>query len=134
MLGNIVVLVFLAAVIGLGVRSLATGDTRFGWGMFSHQADWSLSYSWVLEGGELEPFEVPELGDRLWYLEDDGPRSTRYGIGAVRSWVRGYLEHLYSEQRPDGAVGVQAELRYAIDGGPTHVDVLTYPEGHEVGG
>jgi hypothetical protein len=47
----VVVIGFLSLVIGLGARSIVTGDGRYGWGMFKHQVEYDIDYQWVLRDG-----------------------------------------------------------------------------------
>ena len=47
------VTLFCLIMIGLGVRSLATQDARFGWGMFVHLVEYEIEYFRESENGEV---------------------------------------------------------------------------------
>lgn len=124
--GNVVIVVFLVGAISLGVRSLLTQDSRFGWGMFSHHTSYSLTYSWVMADGSLVEFDADEDLEERQTIIDSGSHSTRYGVGAVRAWIRSYLDHKY-EHRPEGVVAVQAQMDYRINDGALRTETLRHP-------
>lgn len=131
---NAVVVLFVASLVALGVRSQLTEDTRFGWAMFSHQTDFIVRYEWVDASGEPRTVDgtADDLPGRQSIISGDAYHSTRYGVGAVRRWVTTYLDHLYHERRPPDAVSVRARIAYRIDGrltadGDHELEVLSVP-------
>ncbi len=126
---HLVVLLFVGALFGFGVRSLVTADSRFGWGMFSRNLAYMIEYAWVYEDGsrtrhvpgdELQGKATqlaPRRGQSVFHHGDRRSRNTRYGLGTVRSWIRSYLAYLYQdeERRPAEAVAIEARLHYAIN-------------------
>ncbi len=107
---QVVVVVFITLLTGLGVRSVCTQDARFGWGMFVHKTEYEISY-YRFEGEQAVKFRPlkglkGEVARRLTKSS-----YTWYGIGAVRSWVQAYLNYL--SQNEDGVF--EAEIQYRIN-------------------
>ncbi len=125
------VLSYLGILIGLGIRSLVLDDARFGWGMFSSQANYRVEYYWIDEEGHRTPHRT---GEELRRGEPEQvasrvPHLTRYGIGAVRGWVQSYLRFLYDQKRPEGMRQICAEMEYRINlSGANQTLTLTYPD------
>jgi hypothetical protein len=115
-LGNAIVIAFLAMQLFFGFRSLVLEDARLGWGMFGYQVNYTVSYEWVLRDGTTRKQPGRDLAGRtLKYLDDTRPHRTRYGRGAIRGWTRSYLEYLYEKYLPEDAVGVRAVVAYRIN-------------------
>lgn len=136
-LRQLLVLAFLGGLVGLGVRSLVLHDARFGWGMFTHHVEYRLEYAWILEDGEREPYDARrpysrtlKLAGRARYLSAARRRSTRQGIGALRSWIAAYLEDAYAS-RPPRARALEARLEYSINRGDEASEVLVFPAREE---
>ena len=130
---HVIVIGFTVSLIGFGMRSLVTHDSRFGWGMFSEETNYRLSYAWVFPDGRLRPF-VPQKGDilkgRAWrWLRSGRANQTRYGRGTVRSWVKGFLRTMVQVYPLEGAVGMRAILRYRLnEAGEAAEEMFTYPD------
>ena len=102
-------LLFPALLVGLSVQAYVRDDAPFGWGMFSRDVEYSIAYTY--DGASYTPVD---LRGRARAIAGE-PMHTRDGVGAVRRWVRGYLR---------AHPGVEAELRYRVDGGPERVERL----------
>ncbi len=127
--GHLVVMLFVVALLGGGIRSLITADSRFGWGMFSRNMAYMIEYSWVhADGSRTKHVPGDELqgkgselaargGQTVFRHSDPRSRNTRYGLGTMRCWIRSYLSYLYRDEarRPAGAVAIEARLHYAIN-------------------
>jgi len=113
---NAVVVAFLGLLVGLGIRSLVLEDARLGWGMFAYQTNYSVSYEWVLADGTTRKQAARDLAGRtLKYLDDKVAHRTRYGRGAIRCWMRSYLDYLCATYLPADAVGARAVVTYRIN-------------------
>jgi hypothetical protein len=112
---------FLAASVGLCLRSFVTDDARFGWGMFGSRIAYTVHYEWVLEDGARVAHspgsELRGIARRLTQADRAPwrPRSFYYGTGALRGWIRSYQRWLCRHRRPAGAVAIEARLRMAIN-------------------
>ena len=124
-----IVVLFLAALAGLGLRTIVLDDARFGWGMFSKQLDHRTKYYWVLDDGTRV---ATPLGRELAYpaskINDRWRHISRYSLGAVRTWVDGYLRYQFEHHRPADAQAIEAEVRYQVNRtGPVRTLALRYP-------
>lgn len=118
----------LAAGFGLCLRSFATDDARFGWGMFGSRIAYTVHYEWVLEDGARVAHspgsELRGIARRLTQpeLAPWKARSFYYGTGALRGWIRSYQRWLCRHRRPAGAVAIDARLRTVVN--PTTADSI----------
>ncbi|MCA9418688.1 MAG: hypothetical protein KC917_20605 [Candidatus Omnitrophica bacterium] len=134
MFRNFLVIGYLSALLFLGVRGYLLEDTRFAWGMFRNQINYTVSYSWETESGERIQYKS---GDELKRGEPrmvSSRRShrTRYGIGAVRDWTYSYLKYLWEEHRPEDAVSIEAVIEYRINKGDELIsETYRYPPRRE---
>ena len=115
-----------ALLIGLPLRSLLQRDARFGWGMFGENTRYLVVYEWVFADGSRQPHfpngtlrgmaakVAPRQPESAFADSAQRSRRTRYGLGAIRHWIRQYQGHLFP-QRPAGAVAIEARLFYAIN-------------------
>ena len=62
---HVVVFAFLAIIVSLGIRTLAFQDARLGWGMFSYQMNYQMSYAWALSDGTTRPESGLDLEAKL---------------------------------------------------------------------
>lgn len=132
-LRQLVVLSFILLLTGLGVRSLVLQDSRFGWGMFTHHTRFEIQYHWILEDGTRERYRTKnppdpklKLKGRATYLRDGKSRTTRQGIGALRSWLAAYMKDVYASG-PDDVVALETRLVYTINRGEEKTEILRYP-------
>ncbi len=114
---NLLILFYILSLVSLGVRSYFTEDTRFGWGMFRNQIDYRIQYFWVMESGERVPHragsELKRGGPRL--ISSTSNHRTRYGVGAVRTWMASYMEFVWNESPPQGSQSLEATLKYRVN-------------------
>lgn len=115
-LPNAIVIAFVTMLASLGIRSLILEDARLGWGMFGYQTNYTVSYEWILRDGSTRKQPGRDLAGRtLKYLDDTLPHRTRYGRGAIRGWMRSYLEYMHEHYLPPDAVGIRAVVSYRIN-------------------
>jgi len=111
------------------VRSLVTNDTRFGWGMFSSQVQYVVSYDWVLADGNVVTY-IPgtELKGRTRGRLLPGSHTTNYAYGAAASWVKGYARYMYRHNAPLEAIAFQAIMLHRTnkEGGYKET-IIRYP-------
>jgi len=126
---HLVVIGFLGGVVGLGVRSIVTGDGRYGWGMFAHQAAYDVGYQWVLrDGGAVRYRPGPELRGAARRISGERRRRTCYSIAAVQAWIDGYAKHMAASHAPRDAVAFRAVMTYQINrDGQVKRAVLEHP-------
>lgn len=127
---SLLVLGFIALNSVLAVRSWLLEDARLGWGMFSYQTNYSVSYEWVLRDGSVRPQPALDVAGRaLKYVGDDAVHRTRYGLGGIRSWLDSYARYMHEEHRPLDAVAFRAVVDYVINKRGAHRRmVVQYPE------
>ena len=122
--GQVLVVLCLLGLLGLGVRSLVAGDGQFGWGMFAYNTEYLLEYRWLMaDGGRAIYIPGKELQAKAAQLAphprsttlDPIPRRTWYTLGGLRRWIPAYLAYLYDGRRPAGAIAIEARLRYVIN-------------------
>ena len=119
---------FLGVFVTLGVRTLVAQDARLGWGMFTYQINYQLSYEWVLEDGTTRPQQAIDLDGKVRsYIGDSRSRRTRYGRGALRSWLRCYCRHMHRERRPADAIAFRAVASYTVNHGEPQEMIVEYP-------
>jgi len=131
-ISNALIVLYVLALVGLGVRSYLTQDSRFGWGMFRNQIDFEIEYTWVKENGGREGHETGgELrGSEPRLIASGGTHRTRYGIGAVKSWTSSYLEYLWLHERKEEAIRIEADIHYQINReGDRKVETIAFPRG-----
>ncbi len=123
------VILYLVAMMALGCRSLVLKDAQFGWGMFSRQINYTVRYRWVIDDGSpIKYWTGHELRRENRGVNDFERHQTRYGIGAVRRWIRRYLQFVYETHNFDGVVAIQAELRFQVnlDDDSSTQEIITY--------
>lgn len=131
---QVVVITFLIALIGLGVRGLVADDSRYAWGMYGRDMAYSVKYEWLDADGRaithIPGRELRSSARRALYPQraDGQPRTrrTRYPAGTLRAQMRAYLRHLYEHHRPENARALRLTWRYAYDytGRGTGVEVI----------
>ena len=124
---NLYVTVVVLILITLGIRSLITGDSRWGWGMFKEQVNYEISYSWVQTDGNILPFSPGrELrGKASELLRDTG--NTRYGYFTAISWLKAYMTELPGlVDVPPKAQIFRAVFDYKLNKKLSGVDTLNY--------
>jgi hypothetical protein len=100
----------------LGVRSLATDDVRFGWGMFREAVVLDADYAWVLRDGTLRPhWPGSELRGPARMLDGRPDRLHTYGRGAMRAWVAGYARWRARHDPPPDAVAFRAVVDWRVN-------------------
>lgn len=126
---------------GLAAWSFTTGDSRFGWGMFSRNTEYGIQYRWILEDGSqvrFQPGKELRSGSRKIHTprrHRSRRRNTRYGLTTLRTWIAGYIEWMYQNKRHEGAAAIEATVLYRVDeipgpgGRPPDRFVVRYPEG-----
>jgi hypothetical protein len=125
---HLVPIALIALNVALGVRTLAVQDARLGWGMFSNQMNYQTGYEWVLADGSTRPEAGLDLrGKTKGYLGETRSHRTRYGVGAMRTWLHAYVRHMYRNRRPPDAVAFRATVDYQINFGEDRQLVVTYP-------
>ncbi|MEM7480684.1 MAG: hypothetical protein AAF481_05890 [Acidobacteriota bacterium] len=109
-------MLLLGILVPLGVRSLVTDDSRYGWGTFGRQTIYTLTYLWEFEDGRREIYEPGDelRDDARKLLDSPRQRNTRYGPGAIPIWIRAYGRYMW-ERRPAEARAFHAVLRYEFD-------------------
>lgn len=122
--GQAVVGLFLIALAGFALRAFGIGDSRGGWAMYSYNVQYIISYEWKFADGRREPYfpgkEIQGSAHRLKMktpesLDSIRASNSRYGLWALQSWIRNYVDYLYQHQRPEGAIEIVATLRYAVN-------------------
>lgn len=126
---SLIAVSFVVTLLSLGVRSLVTQDTRFGWGMFSHQTSFVITYDWVFPDGSHKQIldTRTDLPGRQSIISGGRFHTTRYGVGAVRLWVNSYLIYLYERRLPETATSVQANFTFLIDREKAELETWRYP-------
>jgi len=136
-IGQTVVGLFLVGLAGFSLRAYSLDDGRGGWAMYSHNVQFIVTYEFVFADGRREPyFPGKEIQGRASHLKARTPKSldtfpvsnTRYGLGALQSWIRGYVDYLYRHKRPEGATEIVATLRYAVNKPLVVSDEIPYPD------
>ncbi len=126
-LRHVVVVAFVGLLAFGGARGAVLGDLRFSWGMFAYEVTSHVAYAFVLDDGTEVPYrpggELRSRGKRI----APGTRTSGYGIGALRSWIRAYLEWLWRHRRPPDARAVKCTLTWTRERDPRVVEVLAYP-------
>lgn len=126
-LRNTVVVLFLLLTFGLGTRSLVTDDARYGWAMFSSTAEYHVRYAWVFVDGTREE-HIPgnEIQGMIRPLFVPGElHNGGYGIGSVRSWMKGYAKYMFENQSRENAAAFEVVIDYRKNhrGGKSRVTV-----------
>ena len=117
------VLIFVSTLCILGIRSLITKDARFGWAMFSYHTSYTIEYHLIPKKGDRIDFKPNTLqGLPAYYLNAAETKTTNYGPGAVKWWVRRYLN--YKLTNTDNINVAQATLRYSVNGGNRHTETI----------
>ena len=113
---NLPFLLMVGILVPLGVRTLVTKDSRYGWGTFGRQTIYQLEYQWEFEDGRREVYRpVDDLRkDARKLLDSSRQRNTRYGFGAIVVWIRGFGRYMW-ERRPERATAFHTVLRYELD-------------------
>ena len=125
---HVVVFALLAIIVSLGIRTLAFQDARLGWGMFSYQMNYQMSYAWALSDGTTRPESGLDLDGKVkGYLGETKRHRTRYGVGAMKTWLHVYVRHMHRQRRPPDAVAFRATVDYTINYGPPRQLVVEYP-------
>jgi len=126
---SLIAVSFVVTLLSLGVRSLVAQDTRFGWGMFSHQTSFVITYDWVFPDGSHKQIldTRTDLPGRQSIISGGRFHTTRYGVGAVRLWVNSYLIYLYERRLPETATSVQANFTFLIDREKAELETWRYP-------
>ena len=128
---QLLIIGFLTGLLILSVRSFRAEDFRYGWHMFRYGLAWQVKYYWVYKDGSIKPFKPgKELIGRTREVDGSNSKINFYGIGCVRSIVKGYLRYRYKElSLPPGTVGLRAILEYRINGAQTpHYQIVQFPE------
>lgn len=112
-----VIVAFLTLQIAAIARTHLLGDDRFGFVMFREFVAYRLSYCWVMEDGARESFvarrSVAGYGKKF---QGGRPRTLVFGTATLRDMTGRYLEWLYDNSRPDGAVAAEVEIRFRVNG------------------
>lgn len=106
-------------------------DSRFGWGMFMHQVNYNVTYTWMYEDGREERhISGSELRGRSWYKLRPGIwNSTWYATGAMRSWISGYAQHMFRNYAPEEAIAFRADVVYRHNkSGQRYIEIILYPD------
>jgi hypothetical protein len=123
-----VALIF-AAQIGLGVRSRVQDDDRYGFAMFHEHTASRFEYRWRMADGsavDLDPNRW--LKGRAAAIRSGGRRREVFGAGTTRIQVRGLLRWAWAHHRPEGAVAVEADWRWQLNGmGPLRHEAFRWP-------
>lgn len=129
LLKNLAVITFVVGLPAFGVRSVATQDSRFGWGMFHQHTEFLIHYEWAYPDGSHQGVAntAADLPARQSIISGDRTHTTRYGVGALRRWIGSHPEHLYKQRKPEGAEAVRARLVYVINQERVELQVLHYP-------
>ena len=114
---NAVIILFVLAVVTLGIRSLLVNDSRYGWGMFASQTDYMVSYIIHYKDRTDTYHTGAELRGLARIKLSPGRRSlTRYGIGTLRSWLGNYTCYIYKNNKTEGVLFAEARVIYTING------------------
>ncbi len=113
---HIAPIIMILVLCALGVRSLITKDSRYGWGTFGRQTIYTLKYEWEFSDGHRETYYPGDelRRDAYTLLTSIEQRNTRYGPGALPVWINGYCQYMW-DYRPDGAVAFHTTLKYELD-------------------
>ena len=124
------VVVYILLLFGLGVRSLVEDDTRFGWGMFSYELQYSISYSWIdAYGNEVSYSPGDELRARTKRKLSSGRHRTRYGLGAVRTWANGYASYMFDNKNDGAYSAFKVTLLHRKNGEGEYItETFTHPK------
>lgn len=113
---HVFVALFVVFFVGVSLVQFARKDTRFGWGMFSHETRYTIEYGWNINGQERIFLPQGELRGRTReMIMANTPLSTRYGLGALRTWVRGYVKYMYTEATPSQGAFFYADIAYEVN-------------------
>ena len=108
---NIPIVLLLAILIPLGIRSVITDDNRYGWGTFSKQTVFNIRYYLVYKDGSKKRFNPGlELRGNSKKLRSGG--HTRYSTGAVKSWVKSYVRYIYKVNQSHEILRAEAVIHY----------------------
>ena len=108
---NIPIVLLLAILIPLGIRSVITDDNRYGWGTFSKQTVFDIRYYLVYKDGTRSRYKPgTELRGRSKMLRNKG--STRYSTGSVKSLVKSYVRYMYKINQSHDILRAEAVIRY----------------------
>jgi len=101
LLVNLFIVGFLILNIGLGIRSLITDDSRFGWGMYSSQSQYRVKYAWIFADGSKKEYQPgPELKGRTRLKLKPGQHSTNYASGTMKAWISAYTRYMFENKAP----------------------------------
>ncbi len=111
---HVLVAVWAFGLLGLGVRSLVTDDSRYGFGMFSHKVMYRLQYTWVMENGRRVAHKP---GDELRgvaksYLRTDRLIRSYYATGSMKAQVKDYTAYMVIQHPRAGAAKFEAKVRH----------------------
>ncbi len=122
------VLIF-GAQVGLGLRSRLHDDDRYGFAMFHEHTASRFEYRWRMADGSAVPLNPDRwLKGRAAAIRAEGRRREVFGAGTTRIQVRALLEWAWARHRPDGAVAVEADWRWQLNGmGPVRHEVFRFP-------
>ena len=125
---KILVFVYLFILIAPVIRTRLVLDSRFGWGMFSDQLSYRIEYTLLYQDGRTEPyFPGDELRGRARRFLGNRPTQVRYGIGALRYWLRNYTRYLMENHAPDEVYAVEGILTYSRNlSDEKQVEVIRY--------
>lgn len=128
-LRNIVVILFLFLIVGLGIRTLVTADHRYGWGMFATQTNYELKYRLRYKQESRSYIPRKELrGKTKRRLSPRRRTISRYGIGAVRRWVGNYTCYIYEKNNSDELLYAEAVIRYYTNRQNPAVETVICPQ------
>lgn len=115
---SVLVLLILGLQIGLAVRTRVLNDDRYGFAMFHEAVTYKLRYSWVLAGGGTRRVDVEDhwLRSRGRKIRGKGRVTSIMGEGTVRLHVQRFVDWLYENKLPEGAVGAEARMKYRKNG------------------
>lgn len=114
MVKHLVPLLWLALLVGLGVRGVVVDDARYAWGMFPYVLRFEVAYRWRLDDGSTRRF-VPgrEIRRARKVFAPGREHDAMYGLGAIRAELWAYGRQIVADDArvPRGARALEIELR-----------------------
>lgn len=111
---NLLPILWLALLAGLGMRGVVLDDARYAWGMFPYVLRFEVQYRWRLDDGRTLPFRPGKEIRRAKKVFLPGrEHDSMYGLGAIRAELRGYGRQVVNDEArvPPGARALEIELR-----------------------
>jgi hypothetical protein len=108
------VCLFLALLLGMGLRGIVADDSRLSWRMFPYVLRYQVDYTLVMADGTRRPWKPGREQRNIVkrQLKPGAPLDGWYGVGAARAWVLDYLRFVAHHKAPTDMVAIEANFEF----------------------